>query len=308
MVGPVLSVLLLGIVPVWGLGDTGIPVARDLAVARPVASALTLSVPRSLAGSLSASGAVIIDLDSAQVVYAKNALQPRPMASLTKLMTALVIVENHALDERVVITNAVVGTEGNVARLTPGDEYELGALLTVMLVHSANDAAIALAVHHSGSEDAFVEEMNARAASLGLHDTLYRSATGFDVSGQHSTPRDLALLTEFVLNVPAIAERMSMSSATIASRSGTSLTFLHTHELLRQQGGLAATPGRPLVRAGKTGTTDGAKQCLLSMFEEDGRRYAAVLLHSDDRYGDMRRILSAFAAATIHDSTSTTAQ
>lgn len=286
MVGPLLSVLLLGTVPVWGIGDPGIPAARDLRVAPPVASALAASVPRSLAGGLSASGVIIVDLDSAQTVYSDRPLEPRPMASLTKLMTALVIVENHALDERVDIAPAVGQIRDNVAGLEVGDQYALGDLLTAMLVHSANDAAVALAIHDAGSEDAFVEKMNARAAALGLHDTVYATATGFDAPGQQSTPRDLGILTTFVLRFPAIVDRMAMPSFTVRSRSGTVLGFSHTHQLLRQANA---------ITSGKTGTTDDAGQCLMSVFEEGGHRYAAVLLHSDDRYGDMRRILSAFA-------------
>lgn len=285
MVGTLLSVLLLGTVPVWGVGDPGIPLARDLGVAPPVMSDLALSVPRSLAGGLSASGVFIVDLDSAQTIYSDRPLEPRPMASLTKLMTALLIVENHALDERVDIAPAVGAIHDNVAGLQVGDEYTLGDLLTAMLVHSANDAAVALAVYDAGTEDAFVEKMNARAAALGLEDTVYGTSTGFDAPGQHSTPRDLGILSTFVLRFPAIVDRMSMNSATITSRSGTSLSFLHTHQLLRQQNDIVA---------GKTGTTDGAGQCLMSVFEGNGHRYAAILLHSDDRYGDMRRILSAF--------------
>lgn len=285
MVGPLLSVLLLGTVPVWGIGDPGISAARTLHVAPPIASNLALSVPRSLAGGLSASGVIIVDLDSAQTVYSDRPLEPRPMASLTKLMTALVIVEGHDLDEEVTIAPAVGAIHDNVAGLQVGDEYRLGDLLTAMLVHSANDAAVALSVYDAGTEDAFVEKMNARAESLGLEDTVYRNATGFDASGQLSTPRDLGILTAFVLGFPPISDRMSLGSASITSRSGTVLSFVHTHQLLRQSNG---------ITAGKTGTTDAAGQCLMSVFQEDGRRYAAVLLHSDDRYGDMRRILSAF--------------
>lgn len=278
--------LLLGIVPVWGISDSGIPGARDLLVAPPVADSLADSVPRTLAGVLSASGTIIIDLDSAQTVFAERALEPRPMASLTKLMTALLLAEGHTLQETVTVPSVVAGTDGNVVGLKVGEQYALGDLLTALLVFSANDAAVTLAVHHSGSEDAFVEEMNARAAALGLRDTVYVNATGFDAAGQYSTPRDVTLLATFVLGIPVIAERMAMPSGRIVSRSGTVLGFSHTHQLLRGEG--------PVV-AGKTGTTDGAGQCLLSVFEEEGRRYAAVLLHSDDRYGDMRRILAAFA-------------
>lgn len=285
MVGPLLSVLLFGIVPVWGVSDPGFPVARDLPVAAPVAPEILEALPTRLAGSLSASGVIIVDLQSAETVYADRALQPRPMASLTKLMTALIIVEHHTLDERVSIPAQAANTGGSTAGLQAGDEYALGDLLSVLLVHSANDAAVALAVHHSGTVSAFVEEMNARAASLGLEDTSYVNPTGFDAPQQHSTPRDVALLSSFVLRIPALAERMALPSASIVSRSGTLLTLLTTHQLLRSPG--------PVV-AGKTGTTDGAGQCLLSVVEEGDRRYAVVLLSSSDRYGDMRRILSAF--------------
>ncbi len=277
--------LLLGSVPVWGVGDPGIPLARDLGVAPPLAAGLAVDVPRSLAGGLSASGVLIVDLDSAQTVYADRPLEQRPMASLTKLMTALVVVENHSLDERVPISPVAAAVNDNQVGVQAGDEYVLGDLLTAMLVHSANDAAVALAVYDAGSEDAFVQKMNDRAASLGLEDTVYKTSTGFDAEGQHSTPRDLGILTTFVLGVPDIASRMSMSSASITSRSGTVLSFVHTHQLLRQPNAIVA---------GKTGTTDGAGQCLMSVFKERGHRYAAVLLHSNDRYGDMRRILSAF--------------
>jgi D-alanyl-D-alanine carboxypeptidase (penicillin-binding protein 5/6) len=286
MIGPLLSVLLLGTVPVWGIGDSGVPAAHDLRVAPPLASDLAVSVPRSLAGALSASGVVIIDLDSGQTVYADRPLERRPMASLTKLMTALIIVENHGLDERVRITPAVGAIHDNTVGLQVGDRYVLGDLLSAMIVHSANDAAVALAVHDAGSEAAFVEKMNARAAALGLAGTAYKNVMGFDEEGQHSTPRDIGILSAFVLRFPAIADRMAMNGGSITSASGTVLAFIHTHQLLRQQNA---------ITAGKTGTTDEARQCLLSVFVEDDRRYAAVLLHSDDRYGDMRRILSAFA-------------
>lgn len=294
MVGSLLSVLLLGTVPVWGVGNPGIPLARDLGIAAPVTSALADTIPESLQGRLSASGVIIIDLDSAQTVYAQQPLQPRPMASLTKLMTALIIAEHHDLGERVIISQSVVGTDGSVVGLKPGDDFSVGDLLTALLVDSANDAAVALAVYHSGSTDAFIEEMNDRAASLGLDDTVYMTANGLDAPGQYSTPRDLGILSAFVLRSPVLAARMSLSSSSIESRSGTILSFVHTHQLLRQQMADAPASGDSVIRAGKTGTTDGAGECLMSVFEKGGHRYAAVLLHSRDRYGDMRRILSAF--------------
>lgn len=205
------------------------------------------------------------------------------MASLTKLMTALVIVENHALGEKVRIPDDIEDVEGNAVHLPAGDTFTVGDLLSALLIKSSNDAAVALARFHSGSEAEFAKEMNARAQVLGLRDTHYDNASGLDSRRQISTPRDVALLGTFVMRIPAIAERMATPTDTITSQEGRSMSLMHTNNLIHGS--------QSSVIAGKTGTTDGAGQCLLSIVEEAGRRYVVVLLRSANRYGDMSRIL-----------------
>lgn len=270
----------MGTIPVWGLKQH-VPVAHTIRVAPP--AFLASLTPSTLDASLTASGAVIVDLASGQTLYSRQSDQARPMASLTKLMTALIIVEQHRLDEVVTVPGHISSVGGTTAHLPAFEQFTVGDLLSALLINSANDAAVTLAEFHSGSEEAFVEEMNTRAKELGLKETTYKNATGLDESGQESSPRDLVWLAMFVLRYDAITERMSIPTARIAAISGKAITLVHTHQLLRTDD--------TAVFAGKTGTTDAAGQCLLTMFEHNGRRYIAVLLHSRDRYADMRSIL-----------------
>ncbi|TSC80613.1 MAG: D-alanyl-D-alanine carboxypeptidase (penicillin-binding protein 5/6) [Candidatus Peregrinibacteria bacterium Gr01-1014_25] len=295
MYGPVLSALFLGMVPLWGIGAPAHPSAPLLTVAPParadgtqmLAALIEPAPPR--AQILSASAVLVIDIQSGQKLFGRDVDVPRPMASLTKQMTALLIVEKfgHALDTEMTVAAEAAGAEGNAVGLAMGDRFTRGDLLTAVLVASANDAATALAIEHSGSVSAFVEQMNVRAAELGLRDTVFVNPTGLDAPGQHSTPQDLAWLAMFALRYPQVVDRMGSRSAEIHSLAGKSITLSHTHALLHTA---------PDVLAGKTGTTDRAGQCLLSLVSEGGRKYLVVLLQSNDRYRDMRAILDALRA------------
>jgi len=233
---------------------------------------------------MSASGILIVDLATGQTIFSSQADIERPMASLTKLMTALVIVEHHRLDEIVTVPKKIVDTQGNVAYLPPGERFTVGDLLSALLIASANDAAVTLAQYHSGSQEAFVKEMNERAQALGLTGTQYANASGLDNPRQWSTPRDIAHLTMFIQKYPAIRERMGMRAAKIVSQEGHALALAHTHALLRAQ--------PDLVLEGKTGTTGAAGQCLVSLVEKSNRSYVVVLFHSLQRYQDMKIILA----------------
>ena len=124
--------------------------------------------------------------------------------------------------------------------------------------------------------------MNGRAVALGLHHTLFRNPTGLDAVGQESTPQDLGWLAMFALRNPEIHSRLSTRGARIQSRGGQIAYLTHTHALLHAE---------TAVTAGKTGTTEGAGECLMSVVEREGRRYLVILLNSLQRYTDMRRIL-----------------
>lgn len=280
MYGPILSVLLMGMIPVSGMETDALILTSAMRIAPPAFPSDALPTAH-----LSASGAIVIDRESGQVIFDRRSTEPRPMASLTKLMTALLITEHHDLSEWVTISKSIEQVPSNGIPLPPGDQFTVGDLLSALLIQSSNDAAVALAYFHSGSMEKFAEEMNERARSLGLQDTSYQNAAGLDAPLQRSSPQDLAWLAMFVMRRPEIAQRMASASGHIRSRQGVTLTLTTTHALLRADD--------PSVFAGKTGTTDAAGQCLLSVVEANGRQYIAVLLHSKDRYADMRTILAA---------------
>lgn len=236
---------------------------------------------------LSASGVLVLDRESGQLLYGKHAEIRRPMASITKLMTALIIAENHDLDEVVTIPVAATAVPGNKAYFEEGDKFLVEDMLSALLISSANDAAVALAMYHSGSVPDFVDEMNARAEQLGLHDTSYANPAGLDDELQYSTPRDIAWLTEYVMRNESLAKRMRKKWDRIFSLSGDEIPLAHTHALLGQTG----ESGSGSVVAGKTGTTFGARQCLVSIVEHENHEYIMVLLHSDRRYADLSILL-----------------
>lgn len=287
----VLSVLLMGVFPVLGGPASRSLLPGDLTVASPSPlRAFEPSPALAVRGHVSASGIVIMDLLSGQTIYDRGARQPRPMASLTKLMTALIIVEGHELTEVVTVPRTIARTDGSTVRLTPGDHFTVGDLLSALLIHSANDAAVTLAAHHSGSLEVFVREMNERAQSLGLRDTVYANVDGLDARGQRSTPRDIALLATFAFREDAIRSRMEKRGAQIRSKEGRTIYLTNTHALLH---------GDNAVFAGKTGTTIAAGQCLLSFVSSRGRPYVVVIMNSLQRYKDMRAIIDALAASLV---------
>ncbi len=283
----VLSVLLMGMVPV--AGSSTAPV-RSLPVSAPAVLSVRSETEERLDTLLSASGFLISDLDSGQELYGRDIDAHRAIASLTKLMTAIVIVEGHALDEVVEVPGDIAMVEGQVAHLRPGDHYTVGDLLSAMLVFSANDAAVTLARYHAGSIDAFVRQMNERAGTLGLRNTSFANPVGLDDPLQYSTPQDLKWLATYALRYPAIAKRMGTTSVTVHSREGDAITLHHTHALLGSTSS---------VIAGKTGTTDEAKQTLVSVVRVAGRTYLVILLGSSERYRDMRIVLSTLAKLAV---------
>jgi len=243
----------------------------------------------SVAEHLSSSGVVIMDAKSGQQIFGRQQTVRRPMASITKLMTALMIVENHELDDVVTIPSEVEDVEGNVAHLTPGERFTVEDLLSALLISSANDAAYALATFDSTTEASFVFDMNLRAKALGLKATSFANPSGLDHPRQWSTPKDIAWLTMFALRHPEIRERMGKSGEVVYSKEGTAVPLSHTHAMLHTNSAIIG---------GKTGTTDAAGQCLVSVVEHGEREYIVVLLNSLRRYGDMKSILATIAPSS----------
>lgn len=278
----VLSVFLMGLLPLPSLPPQSAGTLAALPLASPPLPATQEFPGKRLAGAVSASGVVILDLQSGQELFARRGDTRRSVGSLTKMMTAILIAENHSMDEVVAIPNGIGKTDGSTMQLPAGSHFTVGDLLSALLIPSANDAAETLARYHSGSRSAFVAAMNERAKMLGLRNTAFANPSGLDDALQWSTPRDMAWLASYALRNSEIRARMSTASAVMYSREGEKFLLENTNAMLRK--------GSSVI-AGKTGTTVAAKQCLFSLVTENGREYIVVLLGSRERYTDMRAVL-----------------
>lgn len=205
-----------------------------------------------------------------------------PMASLAKLMTALVIAESGGLDETVVVGPGAASATGTRLGLRVGEKYKAGDLFAAMLVRSANDACRALADWKGGDLAGFVARMNARAAELGMHDTRFANACGHDAPGQASSVRDLAVLARAAMAQPRIALDVRRLRYTLRSVSGREFSMNSTNALLEQLPGAIGL---------KTGYTLGAGRCLIALAQRDGHEVLVVLLHAPDRWWDSVALL-----------------
>ena len=231
--------------------------------------------------SIKASALYLVELKSGRVLLEKDASRRLPPASLTKIMTALVALESAPLQEVVKIDRrALVHTSS--LKFKAGEEFLLRDLLTAMLVSSANDACEAVAWHVGGNADKFVAMMNERARTLGLHNTHFANACGFDAPGHYSTAADLAKLTKQALQEPVFSMMVRTIARDIATVDGTRKVSLHsTNELLLN----------PDVNGVKTGYTSKAGRCLIASMFKDGHRLLLVGLNVKDRWEQVPRLL-----------------
>lgn len=231
--------------------------------------------------SIKASALYLVELKSGRVLLEKDAARRLPPASLTKIMTALIALESSPLQEVVKIDRrALVHTSS--LKFQAGEEFLLRDLLTAMLVSSANDACEAVAWHVGGNADQFVVMMNERARTLGLRNTHFANACGFDAPGHYSTAEDLAKLTEQALQEPIFTMMVRTIVRDIASVDGKRQVSLHsTNELLLD----------PDVNGVKTGYTSKAGRCLIASMFKDGHRLLLVGLNVKDRWEQVPRLL-----------------
>jgi D-alanyl-D-alanine carboxypeptidase (penicillin-binding protein 5/6) len=229
---------------------------------------------------------LVFDLDSGEVLWRHRPLRVLPMASLTKIMTALMVVERTRPDEPVRITRAALDYTGSGVGLLPkGKRVRLETLMNGMLLVSGNDAAIALAVHLSGSERRFVRLMNRRARAWGLDCTRFASSHGLE-SGNRSCTRDLAVLARMAMSKPRIRR--------IVRRRQVDFRFPI------KGGRLYLTGHNPLIRLRypgavglKTGYTHEAGRCFVGVARRGGRRLGVVLLNSRDPSRHAPKLLDA---------------
>ena len=240
-------------------------------------------------GEVSAQSAVLIDADSGQVLYEKDAAVRLPMASTTKIMTALCALALANADTVITVDARAVGVEGSSIYLQPKEQLTLLQLLYALLLASANDAAVAIAIGTAGSVEAFAEYMNQKAAELGLKDTHFENPHGLDSDTHYTTARDLALIAREALSHPLLRTICATQKITIPAPDGQSVRLLVNHnKMLRYYDGAIGI---------QTGFTKKSGRCLVSAAERDGLTLIAVTLNAPDDWNDHTRMLDAGFAA-----------
>lgn len=220
---------------------------------------------------VAAPSAILIDAGSGQVLYAKNAEEQRPCASITKVMTLLLVME--AIDEgKISLTDMVTTSEhaasmgGSDIWLKAGEEMSVDDLLKATVVMSANDAAVALAEHVSGSEDEFVERMNERARELGMDNTVFKNCNGLDEDGHVTTAHDVAIMSAELIKHEQIFDYTLIWMDYVR---GGETQLVNTNRLIRTYKGITGL---------KTGTTSQAGSCISATAERDNLSLVAVVL------------------------------
>ena len=228
------------------------------------------------APDINARSAIVIDFDSGRVLYEKNAYQKRPMASTTKIMTAIIALEYGNLDDVVTVSKNAASIWGSTIKLTSGEQLTLKELMYGLLMCSGNDAAIAIAEHIGGSVESFLIMMNNKAKDIGALNTNFTSPHGLDETGHYSTAYDMAIITKYALEIPLFNEIVKTKSIQSGKRF-----MSNTNEMLTSYEGADGV---------KTGYTGKAGRCLITSATRDGRRFISVVLFCDSR--DQRALSS----------------
>lgn len=221
-----------------------------------------------------AASVLLLDARTGTVILEQNADEHRPVASITKLMTMLLVLEaldegKIALDDQVTVSSEAAGMGGSQALLDAGGVYPLSELLKSLIVASANDSAVALAELLGGSEDNFASMMNQRAQQLGLKDTHYVNASGLPAEGQYTTARDVAALSREVLKHPTYFNYSRIWMDEIKHKNDRVTQLVNTNRLIRFYDGADGV---------KTGSTSEAKFCISATAQRGGERFIAVVL------------------------------
>lgn len=235
------------------------------------------------APGVSAQSAILICADTGTVLAEYNAYERLPMASTTKIMTALLLAETDALDTEIVTTKEMVTVEGSSMGLLEGDRVTYRDLLYGMLLASGNDAANTTAICLGGSVAGFAEMMNAKAAELGLNDTHFVTPSGLDDENHYTTASDLARLAAYALQNPVFAEAVAAKSATLTYGNPPYRRTLSNHnKLLSYYEDCIGV---------KTGYTKRSGRCLVSAAKQDGATIVAVTLNDRDDWDDHQELL-----------------
>ncbi len=216
---------------------------------------------------------VVIDRNTNTILYGKNEKEKRKMASTTKIMTAIVIIENYNLNETVEISKKAAGTGGSRLGLKTGDKITIKDLLYGLMLRSGNDAAVALAEYACGDIKGFAELMNKKAMELNLANTHFETPHGLDSDGHYTTAYELALLSNYALKNKTFAQIVGTKEYTI-SINGYPKQLSNTNELLGNFNGVYGI---------KTGFTNGANRCLVTACKRNDMDTICVVLGADTK-------------------------
>ena len=233
--------------------------------------------------SVSADSAILICSDTGKVLYAKNEREKRPMASTTKIMTALLALEYSESDNKdVTITDEMIRTEGSSMGLMPGYVISIENIVKGMMMCSGNDAANTLAYAVAGSKEEFSKLMNERAIQLGMNDTHFVTPSGLDDEDHYSTAYDMAILGAYAMENKAFSNIVSQKSMKVKFvNPGEVRTYKNHNRLLSLYDGCIGI---------KTGFTKKAGRCLVSCAERDGARLVAVTLRAPSDWDDHQKM------------------
>lgn len=233
----------------------------------------------------SAKAMCVIEKDSQRVIYSKNQDEKLPMASTTKIMTAITVIQNcQNLDELIQVDDSAVGVSGTSIYLRQGEELTVEDLLYGLMLRSGNDAAVALACHISGSEKEFANLMNDMAKKIGANNSHFANPHGLDNPEHYTTAYDLALITGYALNNPIFKKIVSTKSHVIEATNKSDKRYLtNKNKLLSKLEGCCGV---------KTGFTSKAGRCLVSAIEQNETTYVCVVLNCGPMFEESSNLLT----------------
>ena len=231
--------------------------------------------------SISAKAAALYEPETKTFIYEKNGDERLPMASTTKIMTALVAIERENLDKQIAVDERAVGVEGSSAYLRANEIFTLKELLYALMLQSANDAAEAIAYAIAGSIDAFADLMNQKAISLGLSNTNFTNPHGLDDDDHYTTAKDLAVISACALTYPEFSEIVSSKTKKV-EKNGITRLFVNHNKLLTRYNGCVGV---------KTGFTKKSGRSLVSAAERDGVTLICVTIDAPNDWSDHEKLL-----------------
>jgi D-alanyl-D-alanine carboxypeptidase len=233
--------------------------------------------------NISAQSALVFDPSSGSVIYEKNSNERRPIASITKLLSVLVVLENFDIEESIEVSleNVPENLDWQL-ELMEGDRIKVDYLLKAMLLSSYNDTAYVIAnAYPNGGYQGFIKAMNSKAASLRMEDSMFSNPAGIDSESNYSTAKDVGKLVSAVINNQYILDIVSKGSFNISWNSGNELKSKSIYTTNQLYG------VNPYIKGLKTGITEDARQCFVGLFEyTNGSQLITVVLGSEDRFTD----------------------